>query len=133
MRLRVSLIAGIGALLLFSATARQSRGVEANDVVGKIEALNRAALASFHAREYDKARSQLNDALALGKSNELHVHPIIARTYLHLGVVYLEGFKDKDRARAFFEFALRLRPSIEVTPSLASDDVILEFEDARTT
>src|SRR5256885_4380996 len=55
----------------------------------------------------------------------------MARTYLHLGVVYLEGLKDREKALRNFGLALRIRPSIEVTPALASDDVILEFEEVR--
>jgi len=47
MRLRASLIAVMGALFLLFAAPRQSRGSEASDVVGKIESLNRAAIASF--------------------------------------------------------------------------------------
>jgi hypothetical protein len=131
MRLRASLIAWMGALFLLIAATGQSRGVESSEVIAKIEALNRAAIASFRAKEYEVARSQLIDALVLGKSSELDKHPVMARTYLHLGVVYLEGLKEKGKALHNFELALRIRPSIEITPALASDNVILEFEDAR--
>jgi hypothetical protein len=126
MSLRASVIAGL--LMILASTAHAAAP---DSPIGKIEALNRTAIASFQAKDYDKAKSQLVDALVIGKRNDLDTHPVMARTYLHLGVVYLEGLKDREKALRNFALALRIRPSIEVTPALASDDVILEFEEAR--
>jgi hypothetical protein len=125
----MSLTACVGLASLLVAAGQAPAANE--DAIQKIEALNRSALASYDAKDFDKARSQLIEALVVGKRSDLDTHPVMARTYLHLGVVYLEGLKDKEKARRNFSLAVRLRPSIEVTPALATDEVLLEFEDAR--
>jgi hypothetical protein len=101
------------------------------EVVQKIEALNKDALASFKAGDHDEAKSKLMDALVMGKKNDLDKHPVIASTYLDLGVVHSEGLKDYEKAQRYFGLALRIKPDIELPKALASDTVTSEFEKAR--
>jgi hypothetical protein len=131
MSLRPSLIACFGGLLLMFAAVGESAPAKTDAVVQKIEGLNRTAIAAYSTGDSQTARTQLMEALVLGKRNDLDTHPVMARTYLHLGIVYLVGLKDAEKAGRNFALALRIRPTIEPTPALATDEVVVAFEEAR--
>jgi chemotaxis protein histidine kinase CheA len=132
MSLRVSLFGSIGALVLALAAPREGLAAPEDAVVRQMETMNGAAIASYAIGNHKKARSQLMDALALAKRKHLDGHPIVARTNVNLGIVYLRGLQDRQKAIWCFVTALRMRPSIEVTPALATADVLLDFEEARS-
>src|SRR5882762_1014262 len=88
--------------------AAKATGKE-KEVVQKIEALDAAAMTSFKAGDNDQAKSKLMDALVLGKKNDLDKHPVMATTYLDLGVVHSEGFNDPEKAQRYFSLAQRIK------------------------
>jgi hypothetical protein len=124
-----SVVLGILALLLSTFVAVESRAEAPS--VEKIVALNKAAISAFGAGDHEKAKSQLMEAVVLGKENGLGMHAAMARTYLHLGVVYVDGFKDKEKGQRYFTMAQKVRSDIELTPSLASPSVKAAFDAAR--
>jgi chemotaxis protein histidine kinase CheA len=129
MRARPNVL-GILTVVLSAFLATESRA-ESQQAVDKIVALNKAALASFGAGDHEKAKTQLMDAVVLGKENGLGMHAAMARTYLHLGVVYVDGLKDKEKGQRYFTMAQKVRPDIELTPALASKTVTSVFEAAK--
>ena len=90
----------------------------------KVDDLNRAAMEDFDLLEFDAAKKQLTDALALVKKAKLDKHPVAARTHLNLAIVYGSGLNDGDTA--LLELIARAgdrsrRPSIDAayrTPAL---------------
>jgi chemotaxis protein histidine kinase CheA len=124
------LVLGILTALLAAAVVTDSRA-EAQQAVDKIVALNKAAVASFTGGQAEKAKDQLMEAVVLGKENGLGMHAAMARTYVHLGVVYVDGLKDKEKGQRYFVMAQKVRPDIEVTPALASKTVMAVFDAAR--
>src|SRR5688500_7027326 len=104
MRLRPTVL-GIVTALSFVLLAAQTRAE--SPVVEKIVALNKAAIASLQAGDHEKAKSTLMDAVVMGKENNLGMHAAMARTYLHLGVLYTDGLKDKEKAQRNFILALK--------------------------
>jgi hypothetical protein len=128
MRARPAVL-GILTGLLSVFVASESRAEP--PAVDKIVALNKTALAAFAAHDNDKAKDQLMEAVVLGKENGLGMHAAMARTYLHLGVVYVDGFKDSEKGQRYFAMAQKVRSDIELTPSLASPTVKAAFEAAR--
>jgi hypothetical protein len=99
--------------------------------VEQMTKLNETALAAYSDGDGDKAKAQLQKAVALGKKSGLADHPIMARTYLHLGVIALEWSDDRKGATKMFETALKIHPGISVTESLASKSVKAAFEKAK--
>ena len=75
---------------------------------GEGPAAYRAALADVDDLEWDRAKKTLLDALILAKKSGLENDPIMARTYVHLGVVYVTGFKNREKAIQSFSRALEI-------------------------
>src|SRR6185295_7783257 len=81
--------------------------------------------------DFDKAKAQLMKAVNLAKKDaELAQHPMMARTYLHLGVLYVDGLEDRKTGVKYFEKALKIRPDIQVSEALATKTVKSAFDEA---
>jgi len=104
----------------------------AGEPVARVTQMNREALAAVDKREFEKAREILKKALELCESAGLDEHPIAARTHVHMGVVILEGFKNRELGLKQFARALAIEPDISVTPSLATPELIEAFEEAKS-
>src|SRR5947207_7130540 len=118
------------AALLALAPLGRARAQEQGAVQKMID-LNRQALAAFGAKDYEGAKSALMDAVVLGKEAGLTNDKMMARTYLHLGVVYVDGLKDRPKGLRYMALALRIRPEIPMTPSLVTPTVTSAFEEAK--
>lgn len=101
------------------------------EAVNKMMALNKAALAAHGAGDHDEAKEKLLEAVVLGKEGGLSTHAAMARTYLHLGAVYIDGLKDREKGLRHLGMALKIRSDIEMTQALATDAVMKEFNQAR--
>jgi hypothetical protein len=66
-----------------------------------------------------------------GKKAGLDNHPVMARTYVHLGAVYLSGFKDRSKALASFQRALEIDPGIQLSKGIATPEVQSLFAEAQ--
>ncbi len=93
------------------------------DPVARVTPLNREALAAVDKREFEKAREILKKALELCESAGLDQHPIAARTHVHMGVVILEGFKNRELGMKQFVRAIAIEPDIQLTPALATSEM----------
>jgi hypothetical protein len=100
------------------------------DPVEKVTALNKKALDEYKKRDYDSARALLKEALEICQSNNLDNHPIKARTHIHLGIVSIVGFKERDVGIKHFQKALQIQPDIKLTKQLATRDLQDAFEEA---
>jgi hypothetical protein len=93
--------------------------------------LNRQALTFFGTRDFDAARVALLDAMRQGKEAGLGEDWAMARTYLHLGALYVDGFKDRARGVRFLVLAVRIRPEIKITPQLVTPTLEEAFAEAK--
>jgi hypothetical protein len=118
------------AALVALAPVEEARAQDQSAVQKMID-LNRQALAAFGAKDFEGAKSALMDAVVLGKEAGLTNDKMMARTYLHLGVVYVDGLKDRAKGLRYLALALRIRPDIPMTPSLATPTVTAAFEEAK--
>jgi tetratricopeptide (TPR) repeat protein len=96
----------------------------------RVVQLNKEALGEFDKLEWEGAKKKLLDALVFAKKAGLESRPIMARTYIHLGCVYVSGFKNRDKALQSFTRALEIQPDVRVTRALATAEVQEVFEDA---
>jgi hypothetical protein len=102
------------------------------DAVEKVTNLNKKAIAAYNKRDYDEARAALREALDLCNSSPgLDKHPIKARTHIHLGVVNIVGFKQRDLGIKHFRKALEIQPDIKLTKSLSTPDLEEAFTEAQ--
>jgi hypothetical protein len=92
--------------------------------------LNREAITAFEAGELSHARDLLNQAVTVGKKGGLAKHNSLARTYVHLGAVYL-AMNERDKGLRNLGFALRIDPEIQPSAPLASAPVKKALTGAR--
>jgi hypothetical protein len=121
-------VAAVSALMIALAPAARAQD---QAVLQKMIELNRQALTAFAAKDFEGAKSALMDAVVMGKEAGLTNDKMMARTYVHLGVVYVDGFKDRAKGIRYLALALRIRPDIPMTPSLVTPTVTSAFEEAR--
>ena len=88
--------------------------------IDKLVQMNKKALDDYDTLEWDTAKKTLLDALVAGKKAGLENHPVMARTYVHLGAVYITGFKNRDKAIQSFIRALEIDPGIQLSKGIAT-------------
>ncbi|HEY4392712.1 MAG TPA: hypothetical protein VGP64_01560 [Polyangia bacterium] len=115
------------------AGAATRRLAQAPDPAGKITQLNRDALGAIDKREFEKAREILKKALELCETSGLAQHAVAARTHVHMGVVIIEGFKNRELGEKQFAAALAIEPGIAMTPALATPEINEAFDEAKET
>ena len=115
------------------AVALPARRAAAQDqgAIDKLVQMNKRALEDYDTLEWDSAKRTLLDALMAGKKAGLDNHPVMARTYVHLGAVYITGFKNREKAIQSFVRALEIDPSIQLTKGIASAEVNDAFAEAQ--
>jgi hypothetical protein len=107
-----------------------ARPAHAADPVEKVTALNKKALDEYKKRDYEAARALLKEALEICNSSGLDTHPIKARTHIHLGIVSIVGFKERDLGIKHFRKALEIQPDIKLTKMLITRDLSAAFDEA---
>jgi hypothetical protein len=90
------------------------------DTVARVVELNREGVAQYQKKHYDAARKVLKQALELCESAGLGHHPVAARTHIHLGIVIVAGFGQREIGTRQFNEALQIDPNITLTPGLAT-------------
>ena len=99
--------------------------------IDKLVQMNKKALDDYDTLEWDSAKKTLLDALVAGKKAGLENHPVMARTYVHLGAVYITGFKNRDKAIQSFIRALEIDPGIQLSKGIATGEVNDAFAEAK--
>lgn len=122
-----AVLGSVCALTLFPAP------VLARDppAVAKLIQKNRRALDDYDNLDWKSAKRQLQEAIAEGNASGIQNHPIMARTYLHLGAVFLEGFKDRDAAIQAFVHALQIDPNIRIAQAMETPGMAAVFAEAQ--
>lgn len=103
---------------------------EDTEVLNEVVDLNKQALIAYQDNDMDQAMMTLKKALELCTVEGIEGHTIAARTHIHLGVVFLMGFKKHDQALAEFRQAIGIDPNIKMTRSLSNPDVDAVFKEA---
>ena len=113
------------------AQAAPAHAQDANpDVLNKVTKLNKKALDAYQKRDYDSARDFLKEALDLCNGSGLEKHPIRARTEIHIGIVLISGYKQRDAGIKHFKKALQIQPDIQLTKSVSTPALQDAFEEA---
>src|SRR5258708_8674294 len=113
------------------AARAQAAGNPANPAaVDKMVQMNQKALDDYDTLEWDAAKRTLLEALVLGKKASLDNHPVLARTYIHLGAVYITGYKDKQKGLQSFVRALEIDPTITIQKSMMTGELTDLFAQA---
>jgi hypothetical protein len=128
----VVVVAVCAAFVAISSGApRDARAASpADEAIAKVVELNREGVAQFEKKHYDAARKVLKQALELCESAGLDHHPVAARTHVHLGIVIVAGYGQREIGARQFNEALEIDPNIVLTPGLATPAVEDVFNEA---
>jgi hypothetical protein len=127
--LAAALLASFAAVALRPGVARAEAGDE--DPVAKITQLNREAVTAYQAGKFEDARKLLKQALDVAGENGLDQHPIKARTHIHMGIVIIAGFHQRDVGIKQFKKALEIQGDIALTKGLVTPDLQAAFDEAK--
>jgi Tfp pilus assembly protein PilF len=127
----IRLLAGLLGLMVVLAGSRAAVAEAENSAaIDKITKANKKAVDAYQDLNFEEARRILKDALELASQSGLETHPVTARTYVHLGVVVLAGFKQTDEAVKLFRKALQIQPDIKLDKSLANPEIQEVYDQA---
>jgi hypothetical protein len=116
------------SIVTIALSAGSARAVDPRKARDRMVELNKQALLSYEAKDFDTARDLLTAALKEAKIAGLEDDKMTARTYLHMGAVYWVGFQDQAVAIQNFSLAKRIRPDIQLTPSIETSDLKAVFD-----
>lgn len=122
------LLLGLAVAVAVSVPAAPAAAAPA--AVKKIEALNGKAISAYEAGDSKKAEGLLQEAVVLAKQKGLATHTSVARTYLTLGLILIDGLAEEERGERYFALALRIDPSIKMKAT-ANEAVSAAFERAQ--
>src|SRR5580704_17469328 len=126
-----SLLRGLCALLFVLSLSARARAESQDDTIAKITQMNKDAVTAYQAQKFDDARKILKQALDLADSTGLQQHPITARTHIHMGIVIIGGFKQRDLGIKQFKKALEIQSTINLTKSLVTPELSEAFAEAK--
>jgi len=118
----------VAAAFAFAAGAPRAFAQD-QAAVDKLIQLNKKAMDDYDTADFEPAKKALLDAEKQGKRSGLESHPIMARTYVHLGALYFVGFKDKQKAAHYFGKALDIQPDIRLDKNMTSQALKDFFND----
>jgi hypothetical protein len=118
------------ALIVLSLASRAGAQT-ADDAVAKMTQMNRDAVTAYQAKKFEDAKKILKEALDLAEANGLEQHPITARTHIHMGIVIIGGFHQRDLGIKQFKKALEIEPTINLTKALVTPEMSDAFSEAK--
>jgi hypothetical protein len=119
-------LVAVAAAFPFSGVARAQEPT----TVERLVEMNKNALADYDQQEWESAKETLLAALIAGKRSGLESHPVMARTYVHLGAVYITGLKDRKKGLQSFSRALEIDPTIKIAKAMSTPELEEAFAEA---
>jgi hypothetical protein len=116
--------------LLLLAAARNA-AADARESMEKLKALSQGAAASYGDGDFEKTKSQLQEAVALAKESGLGSNRIMAQIYILFGVLKINEHKDTDAGVRYFAKALDISPAVKIPPTMATKAVKAAFAKAE--
>jgi hypothetical protein len=124
-------VSSLGALLVLLATAHLAAAADQKEALDKIKAHNQAATSAYGASDFEEMKTRLMEAVAIGNESGLAKSKVMAQTYVLLGVLQVDGFKDPETGMRFFAKALAISPSVTVPQGMATKGVKAAFKKAE--
>lgn len=125
----LAVLAGIPAAVPLARAAEST--VVDEDSVDRMIDLNKKAFIDIQNQRFYAAKYRLTEAMVISETAGLDNDEMMARTYVHLAVVHLTGFKDRNEAVKQFKLALTINPNITITPGLESPALKSAYLEAR--
>jgi hypothetical protein len=121
----------IAVFALLLASSSVVRADAQDEAIEKITQMNKDAITAYQQKRFEDARKTLKQALEMAASAGLEAHPIAARTHIHLGIVIIVGFQQRDLGIKQFKKAIEIQGDINLTKALATPELNDAFADAK--
>ena len=118
------------ALLLALAAARPA-AADQKASIEQLKTLNQSAQTAYSDGDFEKTKTQLQEAVAVAKDNGLTSHKVMASIYMLYGVLKINEHKDTDAGVKYFAKALDINPAVKVPPTMATKAVKAAFAKAE--
>ncbi|HEY2746086.1 MAG TPA: hypothetical protein VGL86_15730 [Polyangia bacterium] len=119
------------AALVIAACTLASSSVRAEDVDKQVQKMNKRAMDDYDSLEFESSRRTLQDAVQMLRANGMDETPLAAKTYANLGIVYINGFKDRNRGQQQFVNTLKIMPDYKLDPAVATPELDEAFHAAQ--
>jgi hypothetical protein len=119
------------AVLVFLVHGLASERVAFADAKKDVAAKIKEAMNSFDSLEYEEAKKQLNQALAIAKKGKLDKDPLTAQIHVRLGIVHFAGLQDANAAKAAFAAAVEIDPKVQIEAAYKTPDMQKLLDEAR--
>jgi hypothetical protein len=130
--LALLLALGVGAFVVApQGTVPFAYALTSDEAVAQMIDLNKKAIAAYRGKQHQAALDGLLAAKKLGDESGLSDHDMMARTYIHMGIVAISGLKDRGNGLEYLARALQMRPKIKLTPTLATASLKRDMRIAR--
>ena len=121
----------VAVVVVLLASAAVSSPARAEDVDKQVQKMNKRAMDDYDSLEFESSRRTLLDAVQMLRANGLDETPLAARTYANLGIVYVNGFKDRNRGIQQFVNALKIQPDYKLDPAVDTPELADAFSAAQ--
>ena len=121
----------VAVLVALSLGVPAAAGAQTAAQISRIKDLDRQALADYKAQDHDSARIGLREAIALANRAGLLNDPLMARLWLHLAAVLINGVGDAEKGAKAAAVAVRIDPGIQVPASLSTPALKEALDKAR--
>jgi hypothetical protein len=110
-------------LIVAVVSSLASVALAAEDVEKQVSRMNKKAMEDYDSLEFESARKTLIDAVSILRANGYDETPLAAKTYVNLGILYISGFKDRNRGVQQFVNALKIKPDTKLDPMTATPEL----------
>jgi hypothetical protein len=117
--------------IMLLAAARTAGAGDSKEAMEKLKALSQGASASYTDGDFDKTRSQLQEAISLAKESGLSSNRMMAQVYVLFGVLKINEHKDTEAGVRYFAKALDISPAVKIPPTMATKAVKTAFAKAE--
>jgi len=121
----------LSAAVWFLGASIPARAEKQQKIIDRMIQLNKIGMDDLDTAEFAGAKAALVEAMKLGKRGGLDSHPIMARTYIHMGALASMGWKYRRTAKIYFMKALKIQPDIEPEKTFRTGSVGPIFLKAR--
>ena len=117
-------------LLLFAALGVPLGARAERSAVDQAERLCKLAMDDFDSLEFDSARQTLQNAINKLREADESESPVTATCHINLGIVFVAGFKDRQRGIQQFANALKIDPTLRLDSARATPELQGAFDAA---
>jgi hypothetical protein len=126
---RIVSLVFVSSLLMLGAA--RPAAADSKEAMEQLKALSQAAAASYQDGDFDKTKSQLQEAVTLAKENGLSSNRMMAQIYILFGVLKINEHKDTDAGVKYFAKAIDISPAVKIPPTMATKAVKAAFAKAE--